>query len=75
MTNRVLYIALSILFLPLAPFLLIAYLCHSMRVKSQKKLMQKQLLIYKQRGHTVLPGIIWNIRNKQNDYSLMFKEL
>ena len=39
------------------------------------KLMQKQLLIYKQRGHTVLPGVIWNIGNKQNDYSLMFKEL
>ena len=63
--SRFLYITVFILLLPLAPFFLLAYLCHHLKLKSTERLMLKQLLIYKQRGQIVLPGVLWNTRNSQ----------
>ena len=67
---------LYILAIPFAPIVLIYYLCRAVMRNMAKEERHRQLLVMRQKGKTVLPGVSVEAKlNPNEDWSVMFKEI
>ena len=67
---------LYFLAIPLAPIVLMYYVCRAGMRNIAKEERHKQLLVTRQRGKQVLPGVLMEARlNPREEWSVMFKEI